>query len=498
MLTTADIEGAKFAFPRAAEEISDSQAAEMPRTTAERAAATFVDHNRGMYGMPPGGVVTHQFASLYYARLCELRPVVEKAACDRWGKEVLTRRVKTLDAEPGAPVLVVGTVYVEMKNKPDIMDEVTRDALETMLNEDDGKPVEKYCGEGDSFVIEDESGRLAIKIPDELAGEMLITGAVVGAAGTVSEGGELHVEGLVVPGLPPQPPIAQPPGVKAGDEPRYIALVSGLRVGSDAHDMVPLDMLQQHLTAQIGCDVDHRMQANIVRLIIAGNATGAGNGADAAGTGSNLLPAADKKLAQPDQKALSEHVRTLDQTLTAISASIPVDLMPGADDPCNYLLPQQPFHPCMLPQASQLATLNLCTNPYCCDIDGVRVLGTAGQPLDDMQRCLPGDDRLKTLQRSLEFQHLAPTAPDTLGCYPFANKEEDPFVVRQCPHIFFAGNQPRYESKLVEGADGQRVCSIMVPDFAKEHTCVLVNLDTLECKPMTFAGLPAVDAMQQE
>ena len=75
----------------------------MPRTTAERAAATFVDHNRGMYGMPPGGVVTHQFASLYYARLCELRPVVEKAACDRWGKEVLTRRVKTLDAEPGAP-----------------------------------------------------------------------------------------------------------------------------------------------------------------------------------------------------------------------------------------------------------------------------------------------------------------------------------------------------------------------------------------------------------
>ena len=131
--------------------------------------------------------------------------------------------------------------------------------------------------------------------------------------------------------------------------------------------------------------------------------------------------------------------------------------MPGADDPCNYLLPQQPFHPCMLPQASQLATLNLCTNPYCCDIDGVRVLGTAGQPLDDMQRCLPGDDRLKTLQRSLEFQHLAPTAPDTLGCYPFANKEEDPFVVRQCPHIFFAGNQPRYESKIVEGADGQRV-----------------------------------------
>ena len=41
----------------------------------------------------------------------------------------------------------------------------------------------------------------------------------------------------------------------------------------------------------------------------------------------------------------------------------------------------------MLPHASQMATLNLCTNPYCCDVDGVRVLGTSGQPIDDMQRC---------------------------------------------------------------------------------------------------------------
>lgn len=40
----------------------------------------------------------------------------------------------------------------------------------------------------------------------------------------------------------------------------------------------------------------------------------------------------------------------------------------------------------MVPHASQLATLNLCTNPYCCDIDHVRFLGSSGQPLDDMQR----------------------------------------------------------------------------------------------------------------
>ena len=108
-----------------------------------------------------------------------------------------------------------------------------------------------------------------------------------------------------------------------------------------------------------------------------------------------------------------------------------------------------------------------------------------------MQRYVPGDDRLTTLTRSLECQHLAPTAPDTLGCYPFAGESADPFVVRECPHIFFAGNQPRFESKLVQGPDGQRVRAILVPEFCAEPTCVLVNLDSLEATPITFAGLEA-------
>lgn len=109
---------------------------------------------------------------------------------------------------------------------------------------------------------------------------------------------------------------------------------------------------------------------------------------------------------------------------------------------------------------------------------------------------MPDDDRLQTLARSLEYQHLAPTAPDTLGCYPFADKTADPFVVRTCPHIYFAGNQPRYETKLVEGGQGQQVRVVMVPDFTKEHTCVLVDLNTLECKPITFSGLELDGEMQ--
>ena len=88
----------------------------------------------------------------------------------------------------------------------------------------------------------------------------------------------------------------------------------------------------------------------------------------------------------------------------------------------------------------------------------------------------------------LRFQHLAPTAPDTLGCYPFT--KTDPFVLESCPHVFFAGNQPRFETKMASGADGQAVRIVCVPDFAREHTCVLVNLRTLDCESVSFSDLP--------
>ena len=35
-------------------------------------------------------------------------------------------------------------------------------------------------------------------------------------------------------------------------------------------------------------------------------------------------------------------------------------------------------------------------------------------------------------------RHLAPTAPDTLPC--FAADNDDPFVIRKCPDVYFCGN----------------------------------------------------------
>ena len=44
-----------------------------------------------------------------------------------------------------------------------------------------------------------------------------------------------------------------------------------------------------------------------------------------------------------------------------------------------------------------------------------RFLGTSGQNVDDIYKFCTLSDRLEILHRTLEWSHMAPTAPDTLG-----------------------------------------------------------------------------------
>jgi hypothetical protein len=41
----------------------------------------------------------------------------------------------------------------------------------------------------------------------------------------------------------------------------------------------------------------------------------------------------------------------MDMIMTELAAALPVDIMPGPDDPANVSLPQQPLHQCLFPGA---------------------------------------------------------------------------------------------------------------------------------------------------
>ena len=62
----------------------------------------------------------------------------------------------------------------------------------------------------------------------------------------------------------------------------------------------------------------------------------------------------------------------------------------------------------------------------------------------------------------------------------------DPFVLPECPHLFFAGNQPQYGTRQVKAANGVSCRIVAVPVFASTRTAVLVNLRTLRCHPVCF------------
>ncbi len=280
--------------------------------------------------------------------------------------------------------------------------------------------------------------------------------------------------------------------------------LSGLRFGPVV-DPLPLQLLTDYVTGNVGSAEELAGRSSrIVRVIVAGDTVATD-------------PAAflkDKALSAKEQHDLATPARDADLCLAQLASALPVDLMPGQSDPANLTMPQQPMHPCIFPLAARYSTLNFVTNPFACTLGaaqagagasassssssssssaaaaaaaaggasidaGVTFLGHSGQPVADALKYGRLESPLKIMCETLRWRHIAPTAPDTLSCYPFSDM--DPFILKSAPHVYFAGNQPSFETAMVEGT---RV--IAIPSFAATRQAVLLSLDTLEARPLTF------------
>ena len=175
----------------------------MPRKVLTRATATVDDAGAGPFRVEPEGL-TGQFANLYFTRLGMLSPVAREAAASAWGGPPTW--VKALDAPAnGETVAVVGTLFAELSNKPDI-----DKGLEVAEAAHGGAYVGGEEGT-DSYCLEDESGRLQLGGVDKLVssrGLRLVTGAVIAVRGVVDQDGVLTVGDVVFPGAPPAAPSA--------------------------------------------------------------------------------------------------------------------------------------------------------------------------------------------------------------------------------------------------------------------------------------------------
>ncbi|CCE65130.1 hypothetical protein TPHA_0J03100 [Tetrapisispora phaffii CBS 4417] len=418
-----------------------------------------------------------QYYKFYQTRLRVLKERTRNQCLKKWdagfklnGKTVVEKK-KVLDIQANQPCWCIGTIYCEMKYKPNVLEEVVNDTygapdLLKSYTDPDGT---------DEIMLEDESGRVLL-VGDFLQSTPFVTGTVVGLLGMEAEAGTFQILDICYPSEVPQKEYQVP----TSDEEKYIALVSGLNVSTNnPENLIKLQLLQELLMGRLQ---NEKSISNIGKLLICGG---------------SIDPSKNNSNSQKTMESLITFGNFLGNTLQ----SLPISIMPSTSDPSDKALPQRPFNKILFsellkPYFADISRdlLHLATNPSIYEFNGIRILATSGENISDICRyVIPGNSsenesklnsvehRLDLMECTLKWQNVAPTIPDTLWAYPFIDK--DPFILNEMPHVYIAGNQPRFGTRDIE-LYNKKVKLICLPEFNKSSSLVTLNLKTLMVEKM--------------
>uniref|UniRef100_K7FH43 DNA polymerase delta subunit 2 n=1 Tax=Pelodiscus sinensis TaxID=13735 RepID=K7FH43_PELSI len=413
-----------------------------------------------------------QYAHIYATRLVQMRPLLLERARQKWGSSIAVK--KLCELQVAEKCCIVGTLFKSMQLQPSILREISEERL---------------------VLRPPPAGRLAWAGSKTLSNRCLRRCKHCGG-GRDSSWNCFHPLSFVnapsrahcfppvwclSAALPRQLPRSGP------SSDRFVLLVSGLGLGGGSGESsLGMQLLVDVVTGQLGAEGEQNCAAQISRVILAGNL-----------------------LSQNTQNRDTLHKHAGRHTAMGQSQGLAVGLVLGeaAEElargfPILQLGERQRRMACLcrallaaaFPLASAYSTLQLVTNPYQANIDGVRFLGTSGQNISDIFKYSSMEDYLEILEWTVRGREvlLTPWGQGRPACYPFY--KTDPFIFSDCPHVYFCGNAPGFQAKELTGADGQQVLLVTVPDFSATQTACLVNLRSPPCQPISFSGFGAEDS----
>ena len=382
----------------------------------------------------PKQTFTQQYASVYFCRLHHFREILEKQV-----KQLYPQHPHYSLTEE---FITIGIVFVESQLKANVLSDL---ANQLDLSREIKDKMNIFNGEH-KIRLENEQGSSFLLFDDE---PFLPSGVVVAIRGSMV-GSAIRVKEIIYPRCEASKSVKSSPG-KA-------MIVSGLEISNNPKNIMNLDLLTMHL-----------MNDNsITDLIILGNSL------------AMSAPSVEskRKFGEEVQKFDLNPTELMSLRLSKLSKAVKVHLIPGEFDPTNEMLPQQPFSRHVFDQS---AGVIMQTNPFEFTLNGLTFIGESGQSLDDLKRYGSNDiTSMEVGEAMLNFNHLAPTSPDTLGCYPFI--DDDPFIIRQLPNVLLLGNQEKLEVK--QWNDSVKI--MVLPRFCDGGEAVVLDLFDMSHKRVSM------------
>ena len=361
--------------------------------------------------------------------------------------------------------------------------------------------IEKFIDEKDFLSLEDSSGRVKIDTKSNINVNEFVTGIPVAFKGQLNNKEIFVVNDYLFYSVDEN--ISNTPmDIEMNtqkENQNLILFISNLNLGkpeesknglaASAKTML-IDFIQNNNINNELSDISNRIK----RVIFVGASVYVNQKIEELDKGS-FIKADDYK---KELNSIINNYTDLDKYLKLISSYVHVDLMNSIEVNDGVYFPQNPNGQFLFLENIRninAKTLNLVENPYIFDIYSNKLkskkyfLGTSGENINCIMQYTSINEPLLAMQKTLEWGHLAPLAPDTFRIYPFTDR--DPLLLDRVPDMYFISGKNDFNTKVIEmnkdGKNKKNVTLLELPDFSSTFKGILFNIDDDSINEINFS-----------